>query len=211
MKSLVALLLAIPLTANAGSWFDFEAGVGAQVSRGMGDGTWVQQGVPHSEQLATPAYLAGLTGRVSGFEWHADYVYFGQVEAACLCVPDSAYNPKTHTASERGHIPFSGSGHTQGFAAALGYGLESHGWRVEAEAGPWLYWATWHESRLDPAYPGETNLSHRTVPQLGWMAGARVERGTFSLSYRYYSASQRWNPYPAMVTGTHMLMITKRF
>jgi hypothetical protein len=210
---LLALLLVLPLTANAGTWFEFEAGIGASHSKDMGDGTWIQYSpqTPHSEQLASPAYLAGFTGDYGNFQWHADYIYFGQVRAACLCVPDANYNPKTHTADEKGYIPFNGFGHTQGAALTVGYGFTWRGFRFGAEAGPWAYLATWHVTHNDPAQPGQYSLGHRTVAQLGYVIGARIERGSFSLSYRYYSASQRWNPYPGLVTGTHILMIEKRF
>lgn len=216
MKSLFAALfaacaLAAPV-AHAESWFQFEAGLGGQFSADMGDGVWRQDGVAHStERMYSPALLAGFTGNYGNWQWHVDYVWFGQMSASCVCVPDSAYNNKTHVASEPGYIPFNGFGHTQGVAATIGYGITRNGWRYGVEAGPWIYWATWHESRIDPEYPNENNLWHPTVPQLGWVAGARIERDGYSLSYRYYSASQRWNPYPAMVTGTHMFMLSKQF
>lgn len=206
-----ALLTAAPF-AQAESFFQFEAGIGGQISSDMGDGTWRQDGVAYShERTYSPAVLAGFTGDYGNWQWHVDYVWFGQINASCVCVPDSAYNPHMHIASESGYIPFKGFGHTQGVAMTLGYGITRNGWRYGIEAGPWIYWATWHESRIDPEYPGNNDLSHATVPQLGWVAGARIERGLYSLSYRYYSAEQRWNPYPGMVTGTHMLMFSRKF
>lgn len=214
MKRLIALFaLLLPLAAHA---WGIEAGVGQTWSQDMGDGTWYQQGVPHSETLSTRAYLIGLTGSVwsraaADVRYHADYVYFGAQRASCECVADSEYNPKTHTASVPGYIPFNGSGHVQGFALTLDVGYTAYDLRFGAEAGPWLFWNTWHVTRTDPAYPDENDLSHRTVAQLGWVAGLRVERGSTSLSYRYYALPQRWNPYPGLVTGAHMLMLVHRF
>jgi hypothetical protein len=206
----------IPTLAHAGSWFDFEAGVGLQQSRDMGDGTWYQAGVPHQEKLRSPAYLAGFTGELYAREkwslhYHADYVYFGEVSASCTCVTDAQYNTRTRRASVPGYIPFNGHGHTQGAALTLEPGYAYNGVRLAAEGGPWLYWATWHVTHDDPAQPGAFNLDHKTHMQLGWVAGARVEYKDFSVSYRYYTASPSWTRYPGLVTGTHMLTLVKRF
>jgi hypothetical protein len=205
--------------ARAESFFHAEVGLGYQDSRDSGEGVWVQHSAltPHQEQMRSPAFLVGATGELWSngtytLRYHADYVYFGQVSASCTCVPDSAYNPHTSTASERGYIPFAGFGHTQGIALTLDAGYTYHGYRFGLEAGPWFYAETWHESRLDPAYPNETNLSHKTILQVGYVVGARVERGPFGVSYRYYKPSaQKWNAYPGMTTGTHMLMATWGF
>lgn len=216
---LAAALLVVWHHARAESFFRAEVGLGIQQSRDLGDGTWIQKSpqTPHQEQMRSPAFLVGAGGELwsngtESLRYHASYVYFGQYGAACLCVADSQYNPHTHTASAQGSIPFYGFGHTQGLALTLDLGYTWHGYRVGIEAGPWLYWETWHESRLDPMYPNETNLSHRTVAQVSYVVGARIEHRNFGLSYRYYGASaQKWNLYPGMRNGTHMLMATWGF
>jgi hypothetical protein len=210
-KAFILLSLLVPLVAYAG-WFEYEAGIGVSQSKDMGDGTWYQEGMPHKEVLTAPAYLGGLTGDIGEhLSWHADYVYFGQFGAGCVCVPDSAYNPATHTAANTSHVgAFMGFGHTQGIALTLGPHTDWHGFRFGIEGGPWIYRATWHDSLVDMS-GAQYNLNHRTVTQFGWTAGARVERNGWGLSYRYYSASAKWNPQPGLVTGTHMFMITKRF
>jgi hypothetical protein len=210
--ALVYLILTAPANASE-SFFRMEVGLGGAISKGMGDGTWIQYGVSDQhQQLTTPAYLAGFTGDITNhLSWHADYVYFGQQSASCTCVPDSQYNAHTHTASEAGYIPFSGTGHVQGVVFTLEPSYTWHGYRFAVEAGPWIGWNTWHESRLDPAYPTETNLSHKTSAQISWVVGASISRGTFTLSYRYYNLPQKWNPYPGFVTGTHMVMVKYRF
>jgi hypothetical protein len=211
-------IAAVAHHARAESFFRAEVGLGVQQSHDMGDGTWIQKSsqTPHQEQMRSPALLVGATGDLLdhspwSLRYHANYVYFGQISASCTCVPDSAYNSKTHTASQAGYIPFNGFGHTQGLVLTADIGYTWHGYRIGLEAGPWLYWASWHESRADPQYPTETNLSHRTGAQVGYVLGARIDRGSFGLSYRYYRTSQSWNPYPAMSTGTHMLMATWSF
>lgn len=202
--------------AHAESFFRAELGLGYQTSADMGDGTWVQRGLPFTEKLAGTAFLAGVSAPVFERESfssrvHAGYVYFGSMSATCECVPDANYNPRMHIADERGYIPFSGGGHTQGLALTLDLGYAFLGYRAAIEAGPWLYLATWHESHDDPVQPGATNLSHHTALQIGWTAGASIEHNAFGLHYRYYSARQLWNPNPGMVTGTHMLYASYSF
>jgi hypothetical protein len=215
--AIAALVMAASFSAHAESFFQIEVGMGEQVSRGMGDGTWQQQGVAVSSvQLFSKAYVGGFTGELLvepkyDIRWHVDYLYFGQVKANCVCVPDANYNPIAHTASEPGYIPFNGFGHTQGVIATLDAGYEVGSYRVGVNAGPWFYWATWHESRLDPAYPNQTNLSHKTTGAIGWTAGLSVSNGNSSLEYRYLSGGSKWNPFPGMINGTHMLMYSHRF
>jgi hypothetical protein len=213
MKYSLALLAALALPAHAESFFHAEVGLGMALSRDMGDGTWYQTGVAkHSETLNTPAYMVGVTGDATDWlAWHADYVYFGQQSASCVCVPDSAYNAQTHKASEPGYIPFNGFGHIQGLTLTLEPYTTWHGYRFAMEGGGWLSWASWHETHIDPALPGQVNISHRTQFSLSWLVGASVSRGNLSVSYRYYRQPQQWNPYPALVTGTHMIMVRYRF
>jgi hypothetical protein len=215
-KLFAALVLMCPLLANAGSWFQFEAGIGAQKSSDMGDGIWVQYGMPHKEALYGPAFMAGITGRVYergavDVRYHADYVYFGGMQAGCLCTePDATYSIAQRRNLGGGTVSeFYGQGHTQGIALTLQPGYTWHGIRLAVEGGPWVNWSTWHET----AYlPGDTvNGSHRTVVQLAWVAGASVEYNGWALSYRHYWERQSWNPFPGIVTGTDMLMLTKRF
>lgn len=212
MKLLPLLLLA-PAFAHA-SWFDFEAGLGASHSRDVGDGVWQQQGVlQNHEQLNAPAYVLGITGDITPhLAWHADYMYSGDIKASCLCVGDEHYNSHTHTASAPGTIPFNGHGHTQGvfFTLEPNYTF-SNGVRVGFEAGPVLYWATWHETRFDPQYPNETNLSHRTQLGLGGVAGLSAGRGNWRVAYRYFYMRQQWNPFPALQRGVHMVTYEWRF
>lgn len=216
MKALLlATVLALPSFVHAQS-VHLETGAGWAWSKDMGDGTWYQQDVPHSEKLSTRAYLIGLSGDLYGrgaidLRAHLDYVYFGSQRASCVCVPDTQYNPQTHKAAVSGYIPFNGSGHVQGVAATLDIGYTAYGLRFGLEGGPWVFWNTWHVSRVDPAYPGNNDLSHDTVAQLGWIAGASIESGRTSFSYRYYAMPQKWNPYPGLATGTHMLMLVHRF
>ncbi len=219
MKTLIfSILLFLSFGCEAESFFQAEVGIGTQRSTDMGDGVWIQTSpqTPHAEKMSGPSYLNGLTGPIIergnwGVRWHADYVYFGGMSASCMCVPDANYNQYKHVSNEPGYIPFNGNGHVQGvqFLIEPGYTLLGARWGIEG--GPWLYWATWHETHNDPAQPGAYNLSHRTHMQVGWVAGVSVSRGPWSVSYRHYFEHAQWNPNPGMVQSTNMLILTYRF
>ena len=217
-KSLIASALALVCTcASAESFFQAEVGIGGQRSRDMGDGIWIQTSpqTPHAENMSGTSYLAGITGPIIergrwDLRWHLDYVYFGGMSASCLCVPDANYNPVKHVSNEPGYIPFNGGGHVQGVQLLIEPGLTALGARWSVQAGPWLYWQTWHESQIS-VNPALDALSHKTHMQLGWVVGVAVGKGPWSVSYRYYRESAQWNQYPGMVTGTHMINVTYRF
>lgn len=205
--------------AHAESFFEVEAGLGASHVKDMGDGTWIQQGAPNNrERVNSPAFMVGLTGALyqgSRYDvrWHADYVYLGSVSASVDGVPDAYYDPSTHQVASGytgRYSPFNGQGHTQGVAVTADVGYTTHGYRIGAEAGPWVYWQTWHESlfNLDNQWQ---DLSHKTVAQVGYVVGANVSRGPWSVSYRYYGMKAKWNPYPGLATSAHMVTLNYRF
>jgi hypothetical protein len=229
MKKLAALtiLAALSCTAHAQSIFDearphsffqIEAGAGAAYGQTLNDGVWYQQGEPTSRlHNKTPVFMLGLTGdlyRTHGvdFRYHADYVYIGSQSASCMCVDDDNYNPYTHRVlnAQGTHTAFNGQGHVQGIAATLDVGyMITDQWRIGAEAGPFLYWETWHEHAAPGGVWGD--YSHRTVFQRSWVVGANVSRGPFSLSYRYYNLPQYWNPSPALLRAAHTVTLNYRY
>lgn len=223
MKRLLAALAILAAhSAHAQSWFQFEAGIGVARIADMGDGTWIQQGAPNNhEQKTTPAFLVGVTGPIYArgaldVRWHAGYVYLGEFSASVDGVPDAYYDSVRHQVlpawrdTGARYSPFSGHGHLQGVPVTLDVGYTWRGWRIGAEAGPWLYWQTWHESlyALDNEWH---DLSHKTHAQVGYVVGASATRGNLGVSYRYYGVRPSWNPYPGIATGTHVLMATYRF
>lgn len=205
--------------AHAEDFLHAEIGLGFGVANDMGNGTWIQDGLPDNrEKLTFPALQVGLTGTIYqhgawDLRYHASYVYLGEQSASVKGVPDDQYNPRTHQvdmpAGER-LSPFNGHGHVQGIPLTIDVGYNYRNWRLGVEAGAWAYWQTWHESlyNLDNQWQ---DLSHRTVMQIGYVVGASVERGPFSLSYRYYGMKANWNPYPGLATGAHVVMVTYRF
>lgn len=219
MKKTVAALALVALSTSAHA-VDFEVGLGGAHITDMGDGTWVQRGAPNNrERQNTPAYMLGVTGTVYDggawdARWHLDYTYIGKFSASVDGVPDANYDAVHHRVvnmpAGMRYSPFNGQGHVQGVPLALDLGYTWHGYRLGAEAGAWVYWQTWHESLYNLADQWQ-DLSHKTHAQVGWVAGANIERGPFALSYRYYSVSQSWNPYPGLASGAHVLMATYKW
>lgn len=224
--TLTALAAGAALALSSGAYADsiteyvhLELGFGFGVATDAGDGQWIQEGSPDNhEKLTFPAVLAGFTGPIWSrgpwdVRWHASYTYLGEQSASVDGVPDDQYNPNTHQivgyTGER-YSPFNGHGHIQGVPVTLDLGYTWRGWRFGAEAGAWVYWQTWHESLYDLSGRWD-DLSHKTVAQVGFVAGASIARGPLSLSYRYYQVSQKWNPFPGLATGAHVVMLKYRF
>lgn len=203
-------------------YVQFEAGIGAQHIADMGDGTWIQQGAPNNqERQNTPAFMAGLTGSIIqrgawDARWHLNYVYIGTYTASVDGVPDDNYNPHTHQVHNMPagmrYSPFNGQGHTQGVPFTLDVGYTYRGWRVGAEAGVWAYAQSWHDSLYNLADEWQ-HFNRSPKIQFGYVVGANVSRGPFSLSYRYYQIRADWsgNGTPGLATGAHVLMGTYRF
>lgn len=211
---IVAIILAYVICSQpvrAESFFHMEAGLGVSVAKDYGDGHWYQMGASGSKRTTTPGYMIGITGDLTNhLAYHADYVYFGEQRASCVCVTDAEY--VGHHTTVPGYIPFKSHGHTQGIALTLEGYTWWHGLRFAAEAGPWINWQTWSVWREDPAQPGVDNLDHKTVPNLGLVAGVSVGARNLAISYRYYwQYMQSWNPNPPFVRATHMVMMTYRF
>lgn len=221
--AIAALLTLASVAAHADSiseYVQFEAGIGGSHISDMGDGTWIQQGAPNNkERKTTPAVMAGVTGPLYSVgnwsaRWHLGYAYIGTYAASVDGVPDASYDPVNHQvhnwSGAQRYSPFNGQGHTQGVPFTLDVGYTWHGYRFAVEGGAWVYWQTWHESLYDLNNTW-VDLSHKTRAQFGYVAGMRVERGNFALSYRYYNINQKWNPYPGLATGAHVLMATYKF
>jgi hypothetical protein len=202
-------------------YIQFEAGIGASHVADMGDGTWIQQGAPNNkEKQNTPAFMAGFTGPIvqrGAFDlrWHLNYVYIGTYTASVDGVPDTNYNPHTHQVHDfvnTRYSPFNGQGHTQGVPFTLDAGYTYRGFRFGVEGGVWAYAQSWHESLYDLGNNWD-HFTRKAKIQFGYVVGANVSRGPFSVSYRYYQIRPDWsgNGTPGLATGAHVLMGTYRF
>lgn len=215
-----SLMLSAPAhAAPFESFFQIDLALGGAYTRDMGDGVWKQEGAPdNKEQIKSPAVYVGVSVPVyarGDWDWRANlgYTYIGEFSASVNGVPDEDYNPYTHKVSPTytGPLsPFSGHGHVQGVSLTLETGYTVNGWRFDVEAGPWVYWQTWHESLygLDNQWH---DLSHKTVPQVGWVAGVGVSKGNFGVVARYYNVNQKWNSYPGLSRGEIAVMARYRF
>lgn len=197
--------------AHAASWFDLEAGLGAQQATGWHDGIWTQQqGVPHAQRLTSPAFMAGITGQVYSYgnldlRYHVDYLYLGTTYASCSCVSDADYAEHNYSATR---TPFSGSGHTQGVVLTLDHGVTYSGWRLGVEGGIFANWQTWHETvGSEPAF----QANHKTTLAVAPVIGASLSRGPVSVRFLHFAKSQSWNPYPQFTSGANILMATYRW
>jgi len=216
-RFIAAIALIVSFYAPGAFAWQFEAGYGWQKTQDMGDGTWYQQGGPFSRTLNGKAYMAGVTGTLyeSGpwsSHWHADYLYYGGLEAGCTCVPDAQYDPVRHvrTTNNPTLVQFHSSGHVQGIPLTLDLGYTYAGVRFAIEGGAWAYWPTWHTNALQEDHQWH-DLSHVTAVQFDYVVGARIESGNTSLSYRYYRMKDLWNPNPGIATSTQMLMMVWKF
>jgi hypothetical protein len=208
---LLPLLLLVPSIAYAGSWFQFEAGAGVSLASDV-DGVWTQHNVADNhERVKTPAFVAGLTGELYAahnwsFNYHADYTYLGTQTATCNCVSDADYAARNYGGTA---YRFDGSGHVQGIALTLEPGYTYRGTRFAIEGGPFLFWTTWKEAAyLDPTQHVRTPSGMR----VGYVMGARIERGNLSLSYRYYThILNSTDQYPGLVRNLQTLTAVYRF
>lgn len=224
MKRLIigATIALAATAAHAGSWFEFEAGIGASHVSDMGDGTWIQRGAPNNrEQQNSPAFLAGITGQIAqrgawDARWHLDYTYIGTYTASVDGVPDQNYDPVSHKvhnwSGAQRYSPFNGGGHTQGIPLTLDVGYTWHGYRLGAEVGAWAYRQSWHESLYDLT-DQDVHFIRAPKTQFGYVAGVRLDRGAFGVSYRYYQIRADWsgNGVPGLATGAHVLMLTYKW
>lgn len=210
--AVAATLGCAAVSAQAQSWFQFEAGIGIAKSADMGDGTWYQQALPHKEKLISPAWMLGITGDPFKYlSYHVDFVYLGKVSADTLAVYDDDYDPTSHRVL---HAPapisaLTGSGRTMGIALTLEPNYTWHGVRFGVEGGPFIFRGTWNDTITNP--DGTVKyLSHPPKIQLGYVLGASVGYKDFGVQYRYYMDKTKYEPVPGLTSHTSTLMVTYR-
>jgi len=212
-RAAVAITIGCAATsAHAESWFQFEAGIGVAKSADSGDNVWIQYAMPHKETLTTPAWMVGITGQpLSHLAYHVDFVDLGEVSSSSQAVYDFDYDANTHKVL---HFPapvssLSGSGRTLGIALTLEPNYTWHDVRFGIEGGPFIFRGTWNVSITNPD-GSMKQLDHAPQVQIGYVAGASIGYKDISLSYRYYSDKEKWNPNPGLIKHTSTLMVTYR-
>ncbi len=232
-----AVGMALAMSARADSVSDyvhFEAGVGGAAYKNGPDGLWRQDGFEQKLQLTAPSFEVGFTGPIFqretwGVDWHLDWSWLGTIHTDAM-VPSA----NTNTASGQWVGPdlvgvnkanpcngpcsnlsrFIGSGHDQGFMFTLEPHYDYRGWRFGVEAGPYLHRSTWSEDVVNWVgargdAPQNIHVEYKPQWLIGYVVGASVGRGNFSIAYQYFQNRTKGsasNPYPAIWQGTHVLM-----
>jgi hypothetical protein len=227
-----AALMIAAAPARADSITDYvhlELGAGVSHYNLLGDGTWVQEGMPqNSTKLSAPVLSLGFTGPIVeraswGIDWHVDYVNLGHVSSDCECTPmDENYDPKKHRLVDHPtdvpNAEFVGNGNAQGIAITLEPYVRYRGFRFGIEGGLFPYRPSWEEQiyhwQVNPNVAPQTlNVSTPHGMQLGKVLGASVSRGNFTLAYQHYFLPTRYDSAhsPAIWSGADVLMIKYRF
>lgn len=218
---LAACAALLPLAAQA---VDFEASVGASRYSTIGNMTWYQEGLPHTLDLSSAAVQVGATGAILPWlDWHADYVWLGNVRSDAIATPDDAnYDPVAKAC--RGECVarsrFVGTGRVQGFAFTLEPHVDVNRWRFSVSGGPFLYRANWDVTVSDwIAAPGDTphtiTAHHTPAWQLGYVAGVGVSYGNLTVQYQRFFDQPKSNEaagnFPVLWRHTDMLSLRWRF
>lgn len=214
----IAALSTLALTAHAESFFQVEAGLGGAKVQDIGDGTWQQWGAPFNKvNLQSPVVSLGFTGQVWqrnrwDLRYHVNYVYVGEYSASCHCAEhDEDYDLPAHKLKANATLGYyNGHGHLNGVALTLEPGYTYSGYRFAVEGGLWAYQQTWNQYAQTSF--GSWNLQTPKTIHIGYVAGARIERGNFSVSYRYYQVKQDWSTgIPGLAGGVHAFATNYRF
>ncbi|CAJ0719440.1 hypothetical protein LMG6871_02865 [Ralstonia edaphis] len=218
MKNLIlAAALVAPVVANAQS---FEAAVGMSTYSAQANGTWYQEGMPHSLKLRSPAFALGFTGPIYqrerwGVDWHVNYVYLGQVTSDCFCTAydanyDFVRHQKINAAIPDQH--FHGTGHAQGVALTVEPYVMYRGWRFAIEAGLFPYRPTFDETVTNA--DGSEVLAQYPTPhaiQLGKTFGVSVGRGNFRVSLKRYILPTRYDDQHSPAVWRDATMVEIRY
>ena len=215
----VLIVLAIRLQAHAAQ---IEIGAGIAHASTNGNGTWYQEGFPHTLSLTQPVAEIGLTGRITPhMAWHVDAVSLGSYSVNSEDVlPDANYSATSPTHCNGPCNPFAnfiGSGRLYGLQALLSRSTGG-AWRFGIEAGPFLYHETW---RLDVPNWYASDGTHYDIQTygsqwaLGAVVGATVQHGPWTLALRYYADSKGFSGHvgnwPPLWSGQTVAILSYRF
>jgi hypothetical protein len=214
MKKIIVGCLLSLITYGAYAW-QFEGGVGESYFPDSGNGVYYEDGpnFPHSLSLHEPAFEFGVTGDIgSSFGWHADLVDLGSVKTdATVDSSDANYSPSTGgcngpcAPTETMH----GSGSIIGIALTGEVHHEYYGFRLAAEAGPFIFVPQWSVTISNPY--GSTTYRYASTVQVGAVLGASVGRGPYSLAFQYFFDRTKGSPSPGIWTGTYLLVARYKF
>lgn len=222
-----ALLLALALIVPTAHAVDVEISLGASRFTYLQDGMWYQEGMPHSNRMTSPAASVGLVGDVlPNLQWRAGYAFLGSVSSDAMAAPDmtdyhdgvGGYDPGTRQC--RGSCGpqrrFVGRGYLHGLYLTLQPYVDVKGYRLAVEGGPFFYHAQYHVTAYNtdgaPQWiPVETFKYRAPAVEVGWLAGASVSRGPWSVAYQFYHVPSKWRPDPTIWKNVHLLSVRYRF
>ncbi|MFX1675220.1 hypothetical protein PWR63_23720 [Paraburkholderia sp. A2WS-5] len=216
-------------------YIHLELGAGVSWYSKQPDGTWYQQGMPHSLGMSAPVLMGGFTGPIWqreswGIDWHVDYVYLAHASAECYCTSvDANYNTQAHqrvyTYPYQNLQPAKmvGNGNAQGISITIEPYYRYNGFRFGVEGGLFPYRPSWTEQVYNtqdnimpngqPVAPHNLTMETPHGIQLGEVVGVSIGRGPWSISYRHYFLPTRFDSQhsPSLLTGADVLTVRYRF
>ncbi|MDE4918585.1 hypothetical protein ACUXAV_000684 [Cupriavidus metallidurans] len=214
-KTLIALAAALlPCVASA---VTLEVGAGVAKYETRGDMMWYQEGLQHSLDMSAPTFEIGLTDTAYqwdrfGLDWHAGYVYLGNVHSDAQATADQNYSRHTKTCIGACWYRnrFVGNGHMQGLKLTLEPNYTWHGVRVGIEGGVYAFVHTWNVNvYTEGGQVINTSSDHkvRFAPVLGLSVG----NGNFSVVYTHYFSKTNNDPMFAIWKATDTITLRYKF
>lgn len=223
MKRLIiaATILAASSVAHA---VDIEVAAGVAHYQPRGNMMWYQEGFPHTLNLNAPTFQIGLTDTLWqrgrwGIDWHADYVYLGEMRSDAIATDDGNYNKYTRSCEGQCTLKnrFQGKGWSHGVKLSIEPTYTFNGWRFGVEAGAFIHQNRW-DTQIDfrPYYADyATTMSYELHTDRRWqvmpMVGVSVGRGPVSVAATYYANKSRNDPVHSFWQGTATLTVRYRF
>jgi hypothetical protein len=230
VAKLLSVAFALLLASMAAHAVDVEVGVGAARAIPQENGTWYQEGFPHSLNLRSPVFLLGVTDDLTpNVAWHVNAVSLGSYSVDSWDTPNDAnYSGSGYRGNALPLAHYIGSGSVYGIAATLHAHTQGE-WQFGVQAGPFIYHSTWSvavpnwypSAEVSPGVFAQTGpISPINVSQSQWstrhMVGLTLRHGQFSAALAYYSDKHGFkghgdDPWPPLWKGQYVLMILYSF
>jgi hypothetical protein len=215
MKKIGSILAFIPAAAMA---VDIEIGAGISHYTPRGNMMWWQDGLPHKLDLNAPAFEIGLADRFYtrgrwGVDWHAGYVYLGNVHSDARATADHNYSKETKSCIGTCLYQnrFVGNGHTQGIKLTLEPNYTWNGWKLGVEGGAMAYIHTWNVNVYNSQGDLLVNTNSERKVRFAPVVGASISRGPFSVAYTHYFNKPYSDPMYSLWRATDTVTLRYRF
>lgn len=134
-KSALAFIAAVASIAHA----DIEIGMGITRFGPSDNGTWYQNGSPHSLNLTSESFKIGITRTKEGWRSHLGLEFLGRYASWCDCTSDYSY----FTGGNYPTSNYFGKGHVSGLYMTQGPEYRIGGLTVHPTIGLFAYRAKW--------------------------------------------------------------------